>query len=270
MFTLNPGYCYSQLILFFVSKDLFSSQALTYAKYRPQYPTELFEYILRWVNERNLVWDCATGNGQAALALANYFEKVFATDSSEKQIANAVLLPNIDYSVSKAEQTAFPDNTFDLVTVAQAYHWLNAEAFTKEVKRVAKPGAIIAIWGYNTPLTRKEELNEQIRYFYKDVVGSFWDKERKYVEEEYRSVAFDFQEIPARHFIMEVQWNIEHLAGYLKSWSSVQHYLKAMGHNPVDAFLPRLKEYWPEEQEIPFQFPVFLRVGKIIKTETNL
>ncbi len=253
-----------------MSKDLFSSHASTYAKYRPQYPPELFEYILRWVNERNFVWDCATGNGQAAMALANYFEKVFATDSSEKQIAHAVLLANIEYSVSKAELTAFPDNTFDLVTVAQAYHWLNARAFTKEVKRVAKPGAIIAIWGYNTPLTGKEELNEQIHFFYKDVVGSFWDKERRYVEEEYRSVAFDFQEIPARHFIMEVQWNIEHLSGYLNSWSSVQHYLKAMGHNPVDAFLPRLKEYWPEQQVIPFKFPVFLRAGKIIKTETNL
>ncbi len=103
-----------------MSKDLFSRQATTYAQYRPRYPAELFEYILLFVNERTLVWDCATGNGQAAVALSNYFGKVLATDSSEKQIANAVLLPNIEYSVSKAELTAFPDNTFDLVTVAQA------------------------------------------------------------------------------------------------------------------------------------------------------
>ena len=78
-----------------MSKDLFSKQAPPYATYRPQYPSELFEYILQLVNERRLVWNCPTGNGQAAMALSNYFEKVFATDSSEKQIANAVLLPNI-------------------------------------------------------------------------------------------------------------------------------------------------------------------------------
>ena len=123
-----------------MSKDLFSNQAATYAKYRPQYPPELFEYILPLVNERNLAWDCATGNGQAAVALSNYFKQVFGTGSSEKQIAQAVLLPNIEYSVSKAEQTVFEDNSFDLVTVAQAYHWLNASAFNQKVKRVAKPG----------------------------------------------------------------------------------------------------------------------------------
>lgn len=101
-----------------MSKDLFSSQATTYAKYRPVYPLELFEYILQFVNERKLVWDCATGNGQAAVALSNYFEKVFAADSCEKQIARAVILPNIEYSVTKAGQTVFDDNTFDLLTVA--------------------------------------------------------------------------------------------------------------------------------------------------------
>ena len=62
-------------------------------------------------------------------------------------------------------------------------------------------------------------MNEQIRYLYKQVVGSYWDKDRIYVEEEYKTVDFDFHELPARHFSMEVKWKIEHLAGYLKSWS---------------------------------------------------
>lgn len=70
---------------------------------------------------------------------------------------------------------------------------------------VAKPGAVIAIWGYNIPLSKNEQLNEQILYFYGQAVGSYWDKERKYVEEEYRTVEFNFHELPARHFSMDVQ-----------------------------------------------------------------
>src|SRR5689334_8071156 len=106
-------------------KDLFSQQAKTYAKYRPSYPPELFDYILQFVEEKNSAWDCATGNGQAAVALSGYFKKVEATDLSKGQIDNAVQKENIRYSVCPAEETSFPDDQFDLITVAQAYHWLN-------------------------------------------------------------------------------------------------------------------------------------------------
>src|SRR5947209_15554910 len=104
-------------------KDLFSSQADVYAKYRPTYPQELFDYILRFVKERESVWDCATGNGQAANVLANYFQTVEATDISEAQLKNAVKKENIYYQICPAERTPFADNSFDLITVATAYHW---------------------------------------------------------------------------------------------------------------------------------------------------
>jgi len=246
-----------------MSKDLFSQQSDHYALYRPVYPTVLFEYILQYVENRKLAWDCATGNGQAAVAMANYFEKIFATDSSEKQIANAVWRPNIEYAVCKAEETYFPDNSFDLVTVAQAYHWLDATAFAKEVNRVAKTGAVIAIWGYNIPLSGNQALNDEIRYFYKQVVGPFWDKERKYIDESYKTVEFNFPELPARDFSIEVRWTLDHLTGYLNSWSSVQHYINATDKNPVAEFLPRLAAQWPEAREIEFKLPVFLRMGKV-------
>jgi len=245
-----------------MSKDLFSKQAEHYALYRPVYPTVLFEYILQYVEDRKLAWDCATGNGQAAVALADYFEKIIATDSSEKQIANAVLRPNIEYVVCKAEETYLPDKSFDLVTVAQAYHWLDADVFMKEVKRVAKPGAVIAIWGYNIPLSGNKALDDEIIYFYKQVVGPFWDKERKYIDESYKTVEFSFPELPARDFSIEVRWTLEHFTGYLNSWSSVQHFIKANGRNPVTEFLPRLAAQWSGASEVELKFPVFLRIGR--------
>ena len=131
-----------------MAKDLFSEQSKIYARFRPTYPKELFYYILQFVEERKTAWDCATGNGQAAKVLADYFEKVEASDISQAQINNAVRKPNIQYHICPAEQTAFADNSFDLITVAQAYHWLNWKKFHDEATRVGKPNAVIAVWAY--------------------------------------------------------------------------------------------------------------------------
>jgi hypothetical protein len=66
-------------------KDHFSKQAEDYAKFRPRYPHELFEYLGTLAPSRQLAWDCGTGNEQAAIALAAVFDHGIATDASEKQ-----------------------------------------------------------------------------------------------------------------------------------------------------------------------------------------
>jgi ubiquinone/menaquinone biosynthesis C-methylase UbiE len=249
-----------------MSKDLFSRQAAAYAKYRPSYPAALIEYITGFVKEKNMVWDCATGNGQAAVLLAAHFKKVIATDSSEKQIQLAPRKENIEYAIAKAEQTGFADSIFDLITVAQAYHWFVFDAFEKEVKRVAKPGAVIAVWGYNIPQCNNEELNRLIRHFYTEVVGKYWDAERKYVDQYYSTVPFHFEELPSKEFSIQVEWNKNDLPGYLNSWSSVQHFIKANGCNPVDKTAIEIEKKWPPENTaLQFRFPVFLRAGRVVK-----
>ena len=247
-------------------KDLFSIQAADYARYRPSYPAELIAYITSFVQEKNLAWDCATGNGQAAVLLSDYFEKVVATDLSEKQLLQAAPKENIAYSVSKAEQTSFADNSFDLITVAQAYHWFQFNDFEKEAKRVAKPAAIIAVWGYNIPASDNETINGRTRHFYTKIVGPYWDAERKYIDESYKTVPFNFDELPSKEFSIHVRWNKEDLTGYLNSWSSVQHFITANHYNPVNEMATQLITIWPSEKnEIEFVFPVFLRIGRIEK-----
>ena len=179
-------------------KDLFSKQASTYAAFRPSYPQELIDYVCSFVSEKKYAWDCATGNGQAAALLSPLFEKITATDISEKQLQLAIQKPNIMYATGKAAPTNFPDNTFDLITVAQAYHWFPFDLFEKEVKRVGKAGSIIAVWGYNIPLCNNEGINAVVRHFYKDIMGSYWDAERKYVDDFYSTVPFAFDELPAK------------------------------------------------------------------------
>src|SRR5687767_10891891 len=178
-----------------MAKDLFSTQSDLYARYRPTYPKELYDHILSFVKEKNIAWDCATGNGQAALVLADHFKKVIATDISAAQIEKATLKENIEWLVCPAESTPFAENTFDLVTVAQAYHWIKWKEFRNEVRRVCKNEAIIAVWLYYNHTTGDKRIDDAVHDFYENVTKPHWDYERKYVEDLYSNVEFNYESL---------------------------------------------------------------------------
>ncbi|MGZ5135579.1 MAG: class I SAM-dependent methyltransferase, partial [Flavitalea sp.] len=232
-------------------------------RYRPGYPAELIEYVLQFVQAKNSAWDCATGNGQAAYLLAPHFQSVKATDISEKQIANSIKHPNIQYSVADAEQTPFPDHSFDLVTVAQAYHWFNFNAFENEAKRVLKSNGTLAVWGYGLVDAETDVVNSIIRSFYTKVVGPYWDVERKYVDDHYENVPFPYDQLACAEFYNEQHWSLGDLIGYINTWSSVQHFITAKGFNPTDDLKDELKKAWPSKKIISFLFPLFVRIGRI-------
>lgn len=243
-------------------KDNFSGQANDYVKFRPVYPKALYDFLLPLVKKKQIAWDCGTGNGQVAQELAKHFHTVHATDISEKQIANAAHVKNIFYKVEPAEQTQFPDKTFDLITVAQAIHWFDFNTFYNEVKRVIKPEGILAVIGYGLG-TIDQGTDNIIQHFYNEITGPYWDKERKYIDENYQTIPFPFEEIPAPQFFITVEWNFEQLFGFLNTWSAVQHYIKANNKNPLDLIYDELKNTWKDDQVKVIQFPVLLRVGKV-------
>jgi SAM-dependent methyltransferase len=246
-------------------KDLFSRQSAHYARYRPSYPKELFQYILPFVEGRDCAWDCATGNGQAAVELALHFRQVIATDISSEQLEHAVPKENIRYALTPAERTSFPDNSFDLITVATAYHWLKPELFFTEATRVGKPGAVVAIWAYNLLRAEEESLNRVIDDLYCNLTGPYWDMERRHVEQSYASVDFRFQPLPSRDFTIRVEWNRDDLLGYLATWSSVQRYEQHLGTSPIPRMEERIRETWPDDSLQSFRFPLFLRMGTVRK-----
>jgi ubiquinone/menaquinone biosynthesis C-methylase UbiE len=241
-------------------KDNFSVQASGYAKFRPHYPAEMIQYIIGMVAEKNTALDVATGNGQVALALAPFFNKVYATDISEKQLQHAEIAPSIYYSVASAENLGFEDGSFDLITVGQAIHWFNFDAFYKEVKRLLKPDGVFAVLGYGF-FSAGEEAEKVLRYLYKDVLGEYWDAERKYVDENYRTIPFSFKEIQVKGFENRFKWSLEQVLGYLNTWSAVQHYIKDKGENPIDLIKPDLQKLWGGEDKAVI-FPLLLRIGK--------
>ena len=243
-------------------KDNFSTQSDQYARYRPTYPTELFAFLNDLIPIKEAAWDCGTGNGQVAFELAKTFQNVFATDISAAQIENATRANNIEYSVQPAESTNFANNMFNLVTVAQAIHWFLFEAFYNEVKRTAKPGAFLCVIGYGT-LTVNEQIDRLINHFYENIIGPYWDAERKYIDEAYTTIPFPFKEIATPLFVNSLHWNLQHLIGYLNTWSAVKHFIKQNGYNPVDALQNELTLIWGGEASRTVQFPLLLRIGQI-------
>ena len=249
-------------------KDYFSAQSSQYKTFRPTYQEELFSFLFSHVNEKEYAWDCGTGNGQVAVELAKQFTKVYATDISRQQLSEAPARNNIEYSVQKAENVSFPDNGFDLVTVAQAIHWFNINKFYDEVQRTLKTDGLIAVIGYGL-VQSFPESDKIISHFYQNIVGNFWDYERKYLDEKYQTLPFPFREIKTPEFCRAYKWSFDQLIGYLNTWSPVQNYKKQKGSNPVDLIFEDLKSCWGDEVR-PVRFPVFLRLGRLDKKPLNM
>lgn len=245
-------------------KDNFSSASDKYAQYRPVYPQELFEFINSNVIEKEAAWDCGTGNGQVAFELAKTFTTVFATDISQSQIDNATQSHNIQYSLQAAEKTNFENDQFDLIVVAQAIHWFDFEKFYSEVQRTAKHHALLVVVGYGR-IEINNAIDTLITDFYQNIIGPFWDKERRFIDEAYQTIPFPFDEIQTPDFAITLTWPLEHLIGYLNTWSAVKHFIKQNNYNPVNQLQKVLEQYWGDEEFKSIRFPLFLRVGRIRK-----
>jgi SAM-dependent methyltransferase len=244
-------------------KDYFSAQSVDYAKYRPRYPAEMFEYLARLPQERERAWDCATGNGQAALGLAPFFRQVIATDGSQAQLDQATPHERVSYQQATAESTSIEADSIDLVTVAQALHWLDLERFYAEVRRVAKRGSILAVSCYNL-LEIAPDVDEVVNRFYAETVGPCWPPERRFIEERYATLAFPFEELEPPQFMMRERWNLLDLLGYFRTWSATQRFIKARGFDPVPAVGEELLRLWPDAEEArEVTWPLYLRVGLV-------
>jgi ubiquinone/menaquinone biosynthesis C-methylase UbiE len=241
-------------------KDHFSKQAAEYAKFRPRYPKELFRWLGSVAPAKELAWDCATGSGQAAVELANVFEQVIATDASEKQIGNAERHPRVEYRIATAEESGLESNTVDLITVAQALHWFDLARFEAEARRVAKVGGVVAAWAYKLA-TVSPAIDSIVNRYYSGVVGPYWPAERVLVEK-FEEMPFAFEGIETPPFEMTVEWQVEHLLGYLRTWSATQRFMAAEQRDPLEEVERELREAWGAEVR-QVVWPLTVRVGRV-------
>lgn len=243
-------------------KDHFSTQSAGYSRFRPRYPAELFSALAELTPGRELVWDCATGTGQAAVELARHFDRVVATDASAAQLAKAQEHPKVEYRVATAETSGLTAGSVDLVTVAQALHWFDLDRFYDEVRRVARPGGVLAVWTYNL-LQITPEVDTVVRRYHDEEMEADWPPERHLVDSGYTSLPFPFPKLPVPDIPMEADWTLDGLIGYLGTWSAIQRYRRRTGEDPLPRFAAEVTEAWGEAETRRARWPLTVWAGTV-------
>lgn len=231
------------------SLDLFSDKSDLYALARPKYPQAIYDFLSSCVTHKNKVWDCATGNGQAAIALAEIFNEVQATDLSEQQIAQAVLNDKITYSVQPAEHTNFDDKYFDLITVAQAIHWFDFEKFWPEALRVLKHGGVFAAWGYDWPKI-STQIDAAIDENILQIIKPYWAKQNQLIWDGYKDIKFPFEKIASPPITMNQYWNLPQLLNYIHTWSATRQCMQNQGTGFFEAAAKKIESVWGDAHEV--------------------
>ncbi len=225
-------------------KDLFSESAADYARFRPSYPPALFAWLADQSPSRLMAVDLGTGSGQAAHGLAEHFDRVVGLDASDEQLANARPHPRVEYRRAAAEDTGLRENSVDLMLAAQSFHWFQPDTFFPEVSRVLWPGGVLALSSYQLPVIGPA-VDRVIVELYQDLLGKYWEPERRLVENGYRTVDVPLPEIDAAPvFDMRVTWTLDHLFGYVSTWSPLKKYREKEGHDPVERVSRKLAAAW--------------------------
>lgn len=244
--------------------DHFAGVAAAYAAFRPHYPAALFEFLADAAPGRAAAWDCATGSGQAALGLAGHFRRVLATDASAQQVAHATPHDRVEYRVAPAERSGLADRSVDIVTVAQAAHWLDRPRFYAEARRVLAPAGVIAVWGYGR-VTIAPEIDAVLRVFHDETLAAYWTPARRLVLDGYRAIEFPFAELTAPCFTIEHRLTLHRLAGYIRTWSATRAFIERHGRDPVDDLVVELSPAWGNGDaaaQLLARWPIAMRVGK--------
>lgn len=225
------------------TSKLFNDKSDLYARARPQYPAELFSFIKTLVPNVATAWDCATGNGQAAIGLSKIFDHIYATDISDGQIANHLNVENATFLVSPAEDTKFSDNMFDLVNVAQALHWFDLDEFWPEIVRVLKPGGAFITYSYAW-FSVTPDIDAVVESEVKSVIASYWAPNNQLAIDGYRDVAFPFEKLSVPNIDIRVEWNFDQMINYLHTWSATRRCMDAQGPEFFDNASEKLKQVW--------------------------
>ncbi|GAB4855697.1 hypothetical protein Ancab_024339 [Ancistrocladus abbreviatus] len=212
---------------------LFDKQADLYLDGRPDYPKEWYSWLAARSLHRSLAWDAGTGNGQAAVAVAEHYKQVIATDVSEAQLGRAIPHPHVRYlhqTLSMSEDDLINmiggKNSVDLVTVAQAVHWFDLSSFYSIVTRLLrKPGGVIAVWGYNTIVV--SPTFDPVMKRFEETTLPYWHSGIKHIFDGYKTLPFPFESVglgsEGEPLSLDIpkELSFEGLLRMLRSWSAV-------------------------------------------------
>lgn len=244
-------------------EDHYSGHADAYARHRPRYPDELFAWLASVIPGRALAWDAGTGSGQVAVALAEHVDRVVATDASADQLTRAMGHARVEYRHEPSDRVSLPSGSVDLITAGAAAHWFELEGFYREVERVGRKGAIVALFSYG-PRDIADIIGPSVHRFQEEVLGGFWPERIQYVHDRYATLPFPFEELAVPPFVMTAEWNLRELLAFLETWSASQRFFQQRGTRATDEIAPDLARVWGDpasRREI--RCPLFARVGRV-------
>jgi SAM-dependent methyltransferase len=242
-------------------KNHFGPRATQYAAWRPHYPAELLDYVASVAGGTALAWDCGTGNGQAAVGLADRFNQVVATDASADMIAHAVSHPRVTYRVAQYASGLVAQSA-DLVTVAQALHWLDLEPFLAEARRVLRREGVLAVWCYSL-FAVEPGLDELIAGFAHGTLAPFWPPERRFVDDEYRTFVLPLDELVPPRFGISESWGLSEFTRHVRTWSGTARCIAVQGEAPVEAFEASVRARWGDPAlRRTVRWPIHMRIGR--------
>jgi SAM-dependent methyltransferase len=243
--------------------DHFSALAADYARFRPRYPAELFDFLAAASPGHGLAWDCGTGSGQAATGLAAHFERVHATDPSAAQLEHAGRHERIAYALGRESESGLPGGSADLVTAAQAAHWFDLDAFYTEARRVLAPEGVVAMWCYGA-MRIDGDVDPILDWFYVERIGRYWPPERALVDTGLATLSFPFEPLPVPALEMHAVMSRDALLGYVGTWSAVARGRAHEGTDPLADLERRLLPLWPDAGTRRIvRWPLGIRVGRV-------
>lgn len=211
----------------------FVGTAAFYAEFRPGYPEEVWDLLIATaaVDGASRVLDLGCGPGTATVPLAKRSGHVTAVDLDPemvrhgRRLAEADDITNVEWMNIPAEQVDFPDDHFQLIVSASAFHWMDRTLVATKCQSMLNGSGVLALLGNPTPLIQVRErtgvgaaiADVQDRWFGEgDQVLNTDDLERP-------EVILDrtgFRDVSVTYIPQVQEWSVERLLGFLRSTSS--------------------------------------------------
>ena len=216
-------------------KELFKDAARDYARYRPGYPKEFFDQVVKYfgLDGKGRLLDLGCGTGQITIPLAPHFEEVVGLDVDAdmltlgKEEAEKAGVKNIKWVQKRAEDISPELGTFRLATAAASFHWMEQDIVLAKIYEILEPnGGLVIVSGSSSVWRNTEKAGWKGKV--KEIIQKYLGKERRAGSSLYVEPKEKFETVIARSpfgksetltYRYERKWTIDGIVGLLYTTS---------------------------------------------------